>query len=279
MKSSLRLAYDRRVLAIALLVSLLSHLLFGEGLKALPRTIEPAPAPPPELLVEVSAITETPPPAPEPEPEPAPAPEPEPEPEVVVPPPKAPPKPRAVRRERPPPEPQPAEPPAPAQENIADFSGLVLTGKGNSGFTTAQGDGNDREGPIGRPGGVTTGRNRAGVEGGVVGGTGDAIVAVADLSSRPSPPSAAYDSYLAKNYPAEARSRGVSGSAVLSLIIGSDGKPRSIRVRRERPEGFGFGEVCAAMFRTGPAWSPPRDSDGNAVATRISFECEFSLRR
>ena len=266
------MAYDRRVLAVALFVSLLSHLLFGAGLKALPRSIEPAPAPPPEILVEVSAVAE-PPPEPEPEPEIAPPPEPE----VIVPPPTAPPRPRAVRRDRP--EPEPAEPPAPAQENIADFSGLVLTGKGNSGFTAPQGDASDREGPIGRPGGVTTGRNREGVEGGVVGGTGDAIVAVADLSSRPSPPTAAYDAYLAKNYPAEARSRGVSGAAVLSLVIGADGKPRSIRVRRERPEGYGFGEICAAMFRTGPAWSPPRDDSGKAVATRISFECEFSLRR
>jgi len=271
------LAYDRRVLIVALLVSLLSHLLFGEGLKALPGSVEVSgPKAPREVFVEVSPVVEEPPPPPEPEPEPEPV-APEPEPEVVVPPPKAPPKPRTVRR--PPSEPTPPEPPAPARENIADFSGLVLTGKGNRGFTAPQGDQSDREGPIGRPGGVTTGRNREGVEGGVVGGKGDAVVAVGDLSSRPSPPTAAYDTYLARNYPAEARSRGVSGSALVSLVIGSDGHPRNVRVRRERPEGFGFGEVCAAMFRSGPAWSPPRDRSGKPVATRITFECEFSLRR
>ncbi|NLY94555.1 MAG: hypothetical protein GXY23_11070 [Myxococcales bacterium] len=264
---------DRLFLPLALVLSLLLHVAFERGLYALP-----APAPRLEegpRIVEMVAVVEEPPPPPaaveETPPEPT-----APEPEVVVPPPPKE-RPRAVQRQKA--EPPPKEPPAPAEETIADFSGLVLSGQGNSGFQVQQGNLSDREGPIGKPNAVVTGRNREGSPGGVVGGTGEAIVAVSDLSSRPSPPSASYDAYLYRNFPQEARARGVGGTALVSLTIGADGRPKNIRLRRENPEGFGFGQVCVQMFRSGPAWSPPRDKNGNAVATTITFECTFSLRR
>jgi periplasmic protein TonB len=258
---------DRPILLLALVLSVLLHFGFERGLYALPR---PAPRIEEDHLVEMVAIVEqTPPPVAE-EPEP----EPEAEPELAPPPPE---RPRALPRA--PREPQPKEPPAPAEETVADFSGLVLSGQGNSGFQVQQGNETDRPGPIGKPNAVPTGRNREGTPGGAVGGTGEAVVAAGDLSARPSPPSASYDAYLHRNFPQEARSRNVGGTALVSLTIGSDGKPRNIRVRRESPEGFGFGDVCAQMFRAGPTWTPPRDKNGNPVATTISFECNFNLKR
>lgn len=263
-------------MALVKLIRRLLHLVFERGLQALPSL--PPPREEPRLVEMVAIVEEAPAPEPEPEPEPAPEPEPEPAPEPEpepVPLPK--PKPRAKPRAEP--EPPPEEPPAPAEETIADFSGLVLSGEGSSDFQVQQGSGEDREGPIGKPDAVPTGRKREGAPGGAVGGTGESLVAVGDLSKRPSPPSAAYDSYLYRNFPQEARSRGIGGTAVVSLVIGADGKPKNIRVRRENPEGFGFGAVCARMFRAGPSWTPPRDKDGKPVATRISFECTFSLKR
>jgi TonB family protein len=261
---------DRVILPLALVLSLLLHFMLERGLHTLP-------SPPPRAeemrLVEMVSIIEEPPPAPEAAPEPEI--EPEPAAPVVPPPPKE--RPRALPR--PQAEPPPKEPPAPAEETVADFSGLVLSGQGSSGFQVEQGNQTDRAGPIGKPSAVPTGRNREGTPGGAVGGTGEALVAVGDLSSRPAPPSASYDSYLYRNFPQEARARGVGGTALVSLTIGADGKPRNVRVRRENPEGFGFGQVCVQMFRAGPSWSPPRDKNGNAVATSISFECTFSLKR
>ncbi|MFZ1866779.1 MAG: energy transducer TonB [Polyangiales bacterium] len=202
--------------------------------------------------------------------EPAPPEEP---PEPVEPPPA----PKTFKAPKEPPK-APEEPPAAAPETPVAFDNLVLTNDGDepSSWAIEPGSGESREGPIGRPDAVVTGRSRDGVAGGVVGGTGSGLVVdVGDLSKRPVPPP--LKPKLEKFYPKKARQEGVEGEAVIRLQIGPDGLPAKIRIVSESPVGYEFGNACAKSLE-GEKWQPPISKDGKPVTTRVTFRCGFEIR-
>lgn len=198
--------------------------------------------------------------------------EPEPEPEPVV---------RAREPNDPAPEPPPeAEEPPPPEP--LDLSGTVLTGTGDSSFTVVQGDGSDREGPIGPPP-----RRRTGSPDGVPGGTGGGgmgtgsgprVLPLADLSRRPSPPdTSTITSCLQSNYPEAARNQGLEGVSRVRGRVMPDGSFARVRIASESVNGQGFGQTCMRCLR-GKRWTPPLGPDGNPVATEVTFSCDFQIR-
>jgi protein TonB len=199
-----------------------------------------------------------------PKPEPEAAPEPPPlEPE----PPKPKPKPAA-------PEPRPtvSEPPAaaPAAEPPPS-TGVTLAGDG---------PGNAFSMPLGNGGALDpTARPRAPLPVNVPAPTKPApspvpaeppLVAVGDLSSKPSPPS--LSSALERNYPPDARRRGLSGAAKVRARIDADGVVRRVTLIEE--SGAGFGVACSRTL-TGSRWAAPKDKAGRSVATEIRYTCRF----
>ena len=259
----------RRVGPLSFVLSVGVHAATFVGLGAFPLD------PPPKLdeVVEVSLVQE-PAPAPEPEPvvtEPAPeTPQPVPDPAPVKPPPKA--AERAPRAPKTPPPPSSA-PPAPAQEEVADFSGTTLTGQG--GWASAVGTGGAMDAPIGSPDGVNTGRQRAGVAGGVVGGTGVRVVPEGDLSRRPKPPSAdVLNAALEKSYPKSARQQGIGGKARIRIRVLASGKLQPLATLSETYPGFA--ESCKTSLRE-MTFQPGLDGTGQPVATDIVYSCDFNV--
>jgi TonB family protein len=96
------------------------------------------------------------------------------------------------------------------------------------------------------------------------------VVAVADLSSRPAPPS--LGAALERNYPADARKRGSSGSAKVRARIDSDGVVRQVTLLEESASGFGT--ACTRTL-SGSRWGAPKDKAGRSVATEIRYTCRF----
>jgi TonB family protein len=214
------------------------------------------------------------------EPELAPEAEPEPvQPEPAAPEPvKPPPKPKTFKAPKDPPKELLDEPPAAAPETPIAFDNVVLTNDGDEpgSWAVDPGSGESREGPIGRPDAVVTGRSRDGVVGGVVGGTGvGVVVEVGDLSKRPIPPS--LKQKLEKLYPKKARQEGVEGTADARLFVGPDGNPTKIRILSEDPPGYEFGAACRRALQ-GEKWQPPIDVNGKPVTTRVTFRCGFEIR-
>jgi len=215
------------------------------------------PEPEPEEPVEEEAL--------EPE-EPA-------EPEPV----KPPPKPKTWRAPKEPPK-APKEPPAAAPETPVAFDNIVLTNEGDepSSWAIDPGSGESREGPIGKPDAVVTGRSREGIVGGILGGTGIGVVVdVGDLSKRPIPPS--LKQKLERLYPKKAKQEGVEGEAVVRLQVGPNGLPSKIQLITEDPVDYKFGQICKQALR-GAKWEPPLDKDGKPVSTRVTFTCGFEIR-
>ncbi|HEX7476259.1 MAG TPA: energy transducer TonB [Polyangiales bacterium] len=208
-------------------------------------------------------------PPPKVEPPPPPPPEKPPEPEAARPRPA--PKPAAPKLTDPEP-PKPAAPPPAAAEAPVDFTGVTLTADGNSTWASAVGNGKALTGPAPRVAAVT-GRDRAGAADGVVGG-GPALVNEASLSRKPVPPTG-MDQLLEKNYPPRARAQGVSGTALLAVRIGADGRVGELRIIRETSD-YGFGDACIKTLR-GSRWQAPLDRRGNPVATDIRYSCDFEV--
>jgi protein TonB len=217
--------------------------------------------------VEMEIVAPEPPPPPPPPPkieEPKP---PDPEPQR----PKAAPKPVAKPAE---PEP-PKEQAKPAPEAPLDLTGVTLTGGDGSSWSSVTGSGGALTGPAPRVASVT-GRDRAGSTQGIVGGKGDkpVLVAEASLSRKPVPPDG-MDALLEQNFPSRARAQGVSGSALLSVKILSDGSVTDMKVVRETGD-YGFGTACQKTLRM-RRWQPPLDKRGQPVATEIRYSCEFEV--
>jgi TonB family protein len=99
------------------------------------------------------------------------------------------------------------------------------------------------------------------------------VVAVGDLSSRPSPPSLA--GALERNYPADARQRGLSGSAKVRARIDPDGVVRRVSLLEESAPGFGT--ACSRTLN-GSRWAAPKDKAGRSVATEIRYTCRFVVQ-
>jgi protein TonB len=206
----------------------------------------PPPPPPPELPPE--------PKAPEPEaPKPKPAPRP------------------APQAEEPPPPTN--EPPKAAPEAPLDFTGVTLTGDTGSSWSSVVGTGAPITAPIGRIA-KNTGRDRAGSAGGIVGGTGTAVVSEASLSRKPVPPGD-MNAQLEQNFPPRARMQGVSGVALLRVRIQADGRVGDMQIVRETGD-YGFGNACMKTLRA-RRWQPPLDRRGQPVATDIRYSCEFEV--
>jgi protein TonB len=171
------------------------------------------------------------------------------------------------------PRPAAAEPQA---ETPADFTGVTLTNDGpGAGWASATGNGAAMNGPVGTPGARVTGRSRAGATGGGGPGPkseGPPILNLADLSKPPRAP--VLSEMLERNYPDEARKRGVPGKAVMRLRVMPDGHLRDLIVVAESERGFG--EACKRTLRDS-LWSPPLDLEARPVSTFVSYTCTFEV--
>ena len=189
-------------------------------------------------------------------------------------PPPEPPKPKPAMR----PEPQPAPPSTPPDmlpepEPVPASDGVTLAGDGNgNGFSMPLGTGGDlsptraptlppRSAPP--PAASTPARARA----------DPPLVAVGDLSSRPSPPQ--LGAALERNYPPDARRRGLSGSAKVRARIDPDGVVRQVVLVEE--SAGGFGSACSRTL-SGSRWAAPKDKAGRSVATEIRYTCRFVVQ-
>ncbi len=162
-------------------------------------------------------------------------------------------------------------PAAPMAETPADFSGTTLTNDSGAGWASATGNGEGMHGPIGRAGAKVTARRVEAAPAGNVPGPG--IVAVADLSRPPVPPS--LDQALEENYPVEARRTGQAGKAVVRARISAQGHAQDLVVVSE--SGAGFGDACKKTL-AGSHWTAPLDREGTPVATVIQYTCRFVVR-
>jgi TonB family protein len=202
------------------------------------------------------------------------------------PPPEVPPSPEAPAPAAPEPLRRAAAPSAPRPEPVAresssngakaavDLSGVTLTNdSGEAGWSSVTGNGNAMVGPQGPVRAARAVEPVASVREPRP-AQAPALVAAADLSERPRPP--ALDGVLRQNYPEEARSRGISGTASVRARIGADGVARQIRVLSESFSGFG--DACRRTL-SGSRWSPPKNQEGRAVATEIAYTCRFVVER
>lgn len=190
------------------------------------------------------------------------------EPEPPPPPPEAPKPPPASRRApEPPPTAAPPAEPAPEPEPTSDGVTLAGDGAGN-GFGM----------PLGSGGDLTPTRVPTAPAVNVPSPVAPRpppradppVVALADLSSRPSPP--ALGASLERNYPPEARRRGSSGSAKVRARIDPDGVVRQVTLLEESAPGFGG--ACSRTL-SGSRWGAPKDKAGRSVATEIRYTCRF----
>jgi protein TonB len=199
-----------------------------------------------------------------PAPPPPPAPE-EPKPQPPEPKPRAP-----ERKQAPPPEAVPP-PPAAAEPPVSEGVTLAGDGTGNA-FSMPLGNGGSLEptrprapAPVNVPAPVTPAPAPRVTE--------PPVVAVGDLSSRPSPPS--LGAALERNYPADARQRGLSGSAKVRARIDPDGVVRRVTLVEE--SAAGFGAACSKTLN-GSRWAAPKDKAGRSVATEIRYTCRFVVQ-
>jgi periplasmic protein TonB len=180
-----------------------------------------------------------------------------------------PPKPRAKPAAEPPPAPLPLPPPpAPEPEPPPpELSGVTMTGAGPAAFTMPSGDGQARSAPLGAIGNAPPVVREA-----PPAARGPRVVPLGELGARPVPPSLAQA--LSRNYPSEARRRGVAGKASVRARIDADGVPRALRVIEE--SFAGFGPACRDTLAAS-RWSPPRDRDGGAVSSEVLYTCRFVI--
>lgn len=257
---------------IVVSASLLLHGLAFAAIGIVPRVrFEP----PERNEVDIEVEPPAPPPVEEPPPPAPPPPTPEPE--------------RAVARELPqreapdePPPETPPPPPAPVEEEPINFDGVTLSSDdADSAFTMNAGNGQHMEGPLrARPGT----QHVDGDPNGVPGGTGTApaapgprVVPVADLSRRPAPPDTSrVISAMTRLYPRDAREDGIEGHALVRMQIAPDGRLSRFRVVSGAEHGFG--EACRRALAEAGNWSPPLDRNGQAVATEVSFDCDFQIQ-
>lgn len=157
---------------------------------------------------------------------------------------------------------------APSPEPI-DMSGVTLTNDLGSGFSMHGGNGQAREGALRVPASLVRATLKDPPRTAPA-SSAPRIVSLGDLSARPSPP--ALQGALERNYPAEARRRGLGGTATVRVRIDPDGLVRSVSNLDESLSGFG--EACRRALR-GSRWSAPRDRGGNAVATEVRYTCRF----
>jgi TonB family protein len=156
-----------------------------------------------------------------------------------------------------------------------DLTGVTLTGGDGAAWSSVVGNGAAIDQPIRPTVAAPSKPNAPNASTAVHTGASKpevVLVPVQDLSTKPIPP--ALDGQLVRNYPAEAKRRGVSGRAVVRATIAPDGSVGNVVIATESDAGFG-----AACQRTllGSRWSPPRDKQGRAVSTLIRYTCDFRV--
>ena len=178
------------------------------------------------------------------------------------------PKPRATEPTAKPSAPPP--PPTPSEPEPAPTEGVTLAGDGpGNAFSMPLGNGGALEPTPPRLPPVPTPVRTAPVA--VARGSMEPpLVAVGDLSARPSPP--ALGPALERNYPADARRRGLSGSAKVRARIDPDGVVRHVALVEE--SAAGFGAACSRTLNNS-RWAAPKDKAGRPVATEIRYTCRF----
>jgi TonB family protein len=195
------------------------------------------------------------------------------------PPPKAPEPPAAEQRAKPP-KSKPLEPvnPAPAAtpSPAVDLRGVTLTNdSGGGAWTSAVGDGSALQGPVGPIGARTPLQPSAAAPMPSAPSRVEepGLVSLGDLSSKPVPPELAGN--LADRYPAAAKERRIGGSASVEARIEPDGRVRRVVLKSE--SFAGFGDACRQTL-LGSRWSPPRDREGQRVATVVRYTCRFVVQ-
>lgn len=99
------------------------------------------------------------------------------------------------------------------------------------------------------------------------------LVPPSSLARRPRAPG--LDAELERQYPADARRSGISGTAALRVRILPDGRIGDVHVVSE--SWAGFGPACERTVRAA-RWEPPIDHDGTPVTTEITYTCRFEVR-
>jgi periplasmic protein TonB len=182
-----------------------------------------------------------------------------------------------------PPQPEPEKPkpratapttkpsvPAPPPSEPAPTEGVTLAGDGpGNAFSMPLGNGGALEPTPPRLSPAPTSVSPASVPVARV-STEPRLVALGDLSARPSPP--ALGAALERNYPADARRRGLSGSAKVRARIDPDGVVRHVALVEE--SAAGFGAACSRTLNNS-RWAAPKDKAGRPVATEIRYTCRF----
>lgn len=242
----------RHLLTWAVAVSLLVHGVAYALVSPPPRTLPAAPR-----RAQLSFTVQT-------RPAPPRAPEVAPRPAAPPPRPVSPPRPRAVAAPQPEPAPELASAPAIAQES-QPLNGVTLAGRGSgASFAMPLSDGAALE-PTRTPPAASSVRGLARAA-----PRSSSLVPLSDLSVRPTPPQLA--GALERNYPADARRRGLSGIAKVRARIDADGVVRSVTLLTESQAAFGA--ACSQTLK-GSRWAPPKDKAGRAVATEIRYTCRF----
>ncbi|MCL2205658.1 MAG: energy transducer TonB [Treponema sp.] len=77
-------------------------------------------------------------------------------------------------------------------------------------------------------------------------------------------------------FPPQALHSGIEGRVMLELFVDRDGVVQHVRILREDPEGWGFGEAARRVF-TGRRGSPAM-LDGNPVPVRFRYPVTFRIR-
>jgi outer membrane biosynthesis protein TonB len=208
--------------------------------------------------------------------------------EVVTPPP--PPEPPKIKEPDPPKPPEPVKsaprkiaapqntPPPPAQntpppaaaEEVADLTGMTLTGGDGASWSSVVGTGGALKGPIGKIGRAPVATQQAAKTGPV----GPRFVSIDSLARKPQQP-AGVDALLKRNFPRRAQLQGVEGAVVVMMRILPTGRVDNVRVIEEKPAGFEFAAACRQTLLQMPPFLPPLDRTGTAVATDAKFTCNF----
>jgi len=77
-------------------------------------------------------------------------------------------------------------------------------------------------------------------------------------------------------FPPQALRSGIEGRVMLELFVDRDGAVQHVRILREEPEGWGFGEAAQRVF-AGRRGSPAV-VDGGPVAARFRYPISFRIR-
>ena len=79
------------------------------------------------------------------------------------------------------------------------------------------------------------------------------------------------------NYSEKARKKKIQGVVVLTLVVGTDGKPRDLKITKSLC--YGLDEEAVKSVSTWSFEPAVRKSDGQAVPVQVSVETSFHLYR